>query len=349
MSTGARPAEDARILLIRTSALGDVVHALPVLTALRRALPRARLGWVVESGFAPLLEDHPDLDEILRVDLRSWRKSLFQASTRHEISKAKSQLRDFRADVALDLMGNHKGGALAWLSGARRRIGLRRADRREPSSAVWLNEHVVARGRHAVERALAVLAPLGVSVDSVDFGGQKILSSTPPEAALWIDTHPEPFAFLHPGAAWANKRYPPESWGAAAAALGRSTGLRIVVGAGPGEEELAACVAANSEGHAIALSAPSLAFLVTLMRRARIVLGGDTGPLHLARALGTRTVMVMGPTDPALHGPYLEPLGSLSHVLPCSYCYKRLPETKSCLLAIPPRQVAEWAVRRLAE
>ena len=335
--------------MIRTSALGDVVHALPVLTALRRALPQARLGWVVESGFAPMLEDHPDLDEIVRVDLRGWRKSLLRPSTRREISKAISQLRDFRADVALDLMGNHKGGALAWLSGAPRRIGLQRADRREPSSAVWLSEHAAAAGRHAVERALAVLAPLGVAPDSVEFGGAKIFSYVPPEAARWLEMHSEPFAFLHPGAAWVNKRYPPESWGAAAAAFARSTQLHIVVGAGPGEEELADRVAASSEGYATALSAPSLAFLAALMRRARVVLGGDTGPLHLARALGTRTVMVMGPTDPALHGPYAEPQGSLSHLLPCSYCYKRLPETKACLLAIPPQRVAEWAVRRLAE
>ena len=205
--------------------------------------------------------------------------------------------------------------------------------------------------------ALAVLREVSPrSLDAVVASGElassRIVARALTErgvAAAWIDAHPEPFAFLPPGAAWANKRYPPESWGAAAAAFGRLTGLRIVVGAGPGEEALAERVAATSEGHATALSAPSLAFLAALMRRARVVLGGDTGPLHLARALGTRTVMVMGPTDPALHGPYAEPQGSLSHVLPCSYCYKRLPETKACLLAIPPQRVAEWAGRRLAE
>ena len=113
-----------RVLIVRTSALGDVVHALPVLTALRRQLPEARIGWVVEEGMAPLLAGHPDLDELFVVRLRQWRKVSRRGLA--ELGGFVSELRRFAADVALDLMGNHKAGAISRLSGARTRIGFAR-------------------------------------------------------------------------------------------------------------------------------------------------------------------------------------------------------------------------------
>ncbi|HUP42532.1 MAG TPA: glycosyltransferase family 9 protein, partial [Thermoanaerobaculia bacterium] len=170
------------LLLIRTSALGDLVHTLPVLSALRRHLPEARIAWVVERVFAPLLEGHADLDQVLPVGLREWRERPFGAATRRELAAFRRALRAFRADVALDLMGNHKAGAIARLSGARRRIGLAGAERREPSSALWLTETAPARGEHAVERALAVVARLGVPAEEPDFGGDKLLAGVPSPA-----------------------------------------------------------------------------------------------------------------------------------------------------------------------
>ncbi|HSL84214.1 MAG TPA: glycosyltransferase family 9 protein, partial [Thermoanaerobaculia bacterium] len=191
------------ILLIRTSALGDVVHCLPVLSALRRHLPEARLGWVVDRAFAPLLDGHPDLDEVLPVGLRAWRGRSLAAETRREARAFLRRLRAFRADVALDLMGNHKAGILARLSGARRRIGLGRAARREPSSALWINEAAPARGVHAVEEALAVLVPLGVPAEPVDLGGARLPEAPLPDRLDELGAPGEPavgarpFALLH--------------------------------------------------------------------------------------------------------------------------------------------------------
>ena len=331
-----------RILLIRTSALGDVVHALPVLTALRRHLPDAKIGWVVEEAMAPVLAGHPDLDELLVVRLRQWRKVSGRAAS--EVGGFLAALRRFSADVTLDLMGNHKAGVIAALSLAGRRIGFARRHRREPSSAVWINRPVVPRGTHAVDRMLSLLDALGLPPEPADFGPGKLFREEPAAARDLFAAHPEPFALLHPGAGWANKRYPPAWWGKATRLLQAETGLPTWVAAARGEERLAAEVAAASGRAARTVPAGDLPTLAALIRRARLMLGGDSGPSHLARALGTPLVMVMGPTDPERHGPYGAPEEAVYKRLPCSFCYQRLAGTKACLLEVPPLQVAARAV-----
>jgi len=330
-----------RILIVRTSALGDVVHALPVLTALRRHLPAARIGWVVEEAMAPVLAGHPDLDELLVVGLRRWRR--LSARGLRELGGFLSALNRFAPEVVLDLMGNHKAGAIAALTLADLRIGAARRWRREPSSAVWISQPVVPRGTHAVDRMLSLLDALGLPPEPADFGREKLFRN-----GLEAKAETEPFILLHPGAGWANKRYPPDWWGKAAQLIREQTGLLTWVAAAPGEEALAAAVEAASAGASFSVPAPDLATLAALIRRARLMLGGDTGPTHLAHALGTPVLMLMGPTDPERHGPYAAPDRTLYKRLPCSFCYQRLEETKACLLEIPPRRVAERAAEILA-
>jgi heptosyltransferase-1 len=335
-----------RVLIVRTSALGDVIHALPVLTALRRHLPEAKIGWVVEEGMAPVLAGHPDLDELLVVRLRHWRKVSGQGLG--ELGSFLGALRRFSADVALDLMGNHKAGVLSRLSGAGRRIGFARSHRREPSSAFWINRPVVPRGTHAVDRMLSLLDALDVPPEPADFGPEKLFREVPPAVRELVAAHPEPFALLHPGAGWANKRYPPGWWGQAAGRLRAETGIATWIATARGEENLAAEVEAASDGAARGVPAADLPTLAALIRRSRLMLGGDTGPTHLAQALGTPVVMVMGPTDPERHGPYGAPESAVFKRLPCSFCYKRLDETKPCLFEVPPRRVVERALEVLA-
>ena len=333
-----------RILLVRTSALGDVVHAVPVLTALRRHLPASRIGWLVEEPFAPLLAAHPDLDEVLVVRLRAWRRRAWSRSTRQELAAFLAQLDRFGADVALDLMGNHKGAALAALSLADRRIGSAWSARREPGSAIWLSERVAVAGRHAVDRGLELLAALDLPTEPADFGAERWL------AALGVAAAPAPsrdYAFLHPGAAWGNKRYPPAAWGEVCRRLAGATGLALRIGAAPGEAALAAEVVAAAGGAAEVAPAPDLVTLAALLRHARLVLAGDTGPLHLAHAFGRRVLCVMGPTDPERHGPYRAPELAIVHRLPCSFCHQRMAGARACLLEIPPVAVAARAVELL--
>jgi heptosyltransferase-1 len=345
-----------RILLVRTSALGDVVHALPVLAALARHRPAARLAWAVEEAFAPLLAGHADLERVIPVRLRAWRRALADRRTRRELRSLSAAFADFAPDVAIDLMGNHKGALLARLAGARRVVGLARRHRREPSSALWIGEAVelpraapaagAASGPlpaeageeplHAVDRALAIAAALGVPPGPVDFGAERLFPhlARPPARHLVI----------HPGAAWGNKRYPPARWGAVARRLAEATGLPVRVPVAPGEEALAAAVVTAAGDGTQAVPAPDLTELARELLGARLVLGGDTGPTHLAHALGRPVVAVMGPTDPRRHGPYGAPDRAVWQTLPCSFCYKRFDEAKACLHAVPVEGVVERAL-----
>ncbi len=336
-----------RILLVRTSSLGDVVHALPVLTALRRHLPQAVLGWVVEEAFAPLLAGHPDLDQLLVVRLRRWGRRPLAGRTLAQAAELLADLDRFAPQVVLDLMGNHKAAVLALLSLCGRRIGHARASRREPSSALWLSETVAAHGTHAVDRTLSLLDALGLPREPADFGGDRLLRGATAAGAAEVPSGNGAFALVHPGAGWGNKAYPAAWWGAAARRLLDTTGVPTRVAAGPGEEHLAGAVVAASAGAAQAVAAPDLPSLAALLRRATLALGGDTGPIHLAHALGTPVLMVMGPTDPARHGPYGAPERALVHRLPCSFCYRRFAEPKACLLQIPPERLAEHAAALL--
>jgi heptosyltransferase-1 len=293
-----------RILLIRTSSLGDIVHCLPALRALRQGLPAAHIGWVVEDVFAPLLARDPDLDEVLVVGLRRWRRSPFEVATLREMRAGLGRVSDYGADVVLDLMGNHKAGVLAAITSCDRRVGLEARLRRERSSAAWLSEWVGARGDHAVDRALAVAAAVSGSDRFLGFGSEQIRAAAG-EALSGGD--PGGHVVIHPGAAWASKRYPADRWGRVAAAIERSTGCRVVVSAGPGEAALAEQVERASGGTAARADASDLPRLVGLLGRAALVLGGDTGPLHLAHALGVPTLFLHGPTDPRTHGPYGAP------------------------------------------
>jgi len=331
-----------RILVIRTSALGDVANSLPVLTALRRHLPQAKIGWVIEDAMAPLLEEHPDLDDLLIVRLRAWRRKPLAASTLSGLRTFLGELRRFAPDVVLDLMGNHKAGVLAALSLSDRCLGPARADRREPSSALWISEPVRLTGEHVVERALSLLAPLGIPPEPPDFGGDKLFRGEDTTANI-----PHRFFLVHPGAAWPNKRYPAEHWGEAAMQLAAASGLPGVVAAGPNEGDLAAAAQRTSQGALQRIETPTMACLAHLLRRAELVLAADTGPLHLAHALGTRVLCLMGPTAPTTHGPFGQPASALWHRLPCSFCHRRLDGPKPCLTSIPPEAVAGRAIELL--
>ncbi|MDA8019511.1 MAG: glycosyltransferase family 9 protein [Thermoanaerobaculia bacterium] len=339
-----------KILLVRTSALGDIVHCLPVLTALRREWPDAEIAWAVEEVWAPLLEGHPDIDRLIPVRSKAWRK-MPPLTAWLDIRRCSRELRSFGADVTFDLMGNHKGALLARWSRAPRIIGAARADRRESSSAVWVKETVALGGAvHAVDKALALLGPLDVETDPVDFGGDRLLPSPPAFATPLVEeldalrTAGRPVVSIQAGAGWASKTWPADWFGEVARGLSRETGADVRVLLAPGEEHLAERVVAASEGAARTVPTFDFRVLAAVLRRSDLLLGGDTGPLHLAHALGTPVLCLIGPTDPARNGPYGDPDGVAFRQLPCSYCYKRFDEPKACLLQLTPRMVLRRAL-----
>lgn len=329
-----------RLLLIRTSALGDVAHALPLLPLLRRRMPGIRIAWAVDEAFAPLLAGHPELDCLLPLPLRKVRGRGGGARAVSGLLRSLGKLRSFRAEVALELMGNHKGGVLAWISGARRRIGLAPAARRERGVGAWINEPVAPRRLHAVDRNLDLLEPLLGPVEAAELGPHLL----PGERWEGCD---RPYLLIHPGAAWGNKRYPSRAWGEVARQLARRTQFAVLVGYGPGEEELARSVVGAAGAGVEALSLPTLPALAAAVRGARLVVGADTGPVHLAQILGRPILMLHGPTDPLRHG-VLGPAGrSLALSLPCSFCHRRMDRPRPCLLGIAPERIVAEALELL--
>ncbi len=326
-----------RLLLLRTSALGDIAHALPTLAVVRQRLPAAKIAWAVDEAFAPLLAGHPWIDELIPLPLRRARK--VRGGSSRDFFRALARLRGFRAEVALELMGNHKGGVLAWLSGAERRIGVAAPWRRERGSGIWVNETVAVHRRHAIDRNLDLVEPLVGSVESATLG---------PELLPASGEESRPYLLIHPGAAWGNKQYPATSWGVVARRLREVTDLPVRIAQGPGEAELAAEVIRTSGEAAQIEELPSLEALVRGVRQATMVLGADSGPVHLAQVLGRKVLILHGPTDPARHGSYRNPQASLGLQLPCSFCHRRMAGPKPCLLALDPEAVVRRAQQLLA-
>jgi lipopolysaccharide heptosyltransferase I len=336
-----------RILLVRTSALGDIVHGLPILRALRRHFPAAKIGWVVDEIFAPLLSGHRDLDQVLPVALRRWGRHPLGAGSARDATQGLAAIRRFGADVAVDLMGNFKAGALAWLSGAPRRIGHTRSERREPASAMFINQAVSSPALHAVDRGLALLSAFGLPAEPVDFGGDLLLPAEDSAASELFRDALRSVVLIQPGAGWGNKRYPTAWWGEVAQQLAAAAEVDVRVLSARGEESLARDVVTASRGAALHWHAPTLEALVAVLRRASLVLGGDTGPIHLAHALGRAVLCLCGPTDPRRNGPYGAPGRALAVELPCSYCHRRFEDTKACLLSLPTSLVATRALALL--
>ena len=312
--------EDPRVkaLLVRLSSIGDVVHTLPVLAALRRHGWEA--GWLVEPPARVLLEDNPLLGEVVSAPgARSFRWSAAWRALR--------ALRRGRYDVALDFQGLWKSAAWARLSGAGRVVGWDRRARREPASSALLGETVVRTGGgHVIDKNLELLRGIGIEAVGtrefpLPYRAESIARVDEGLAALGGD----PFAVLNPGGGWAASSGRRGRFGELARGL-KNLGLRCLVTYGPGEEALADRVVAASDGAAVRSFPTSLLDYVELARRARLVVAADTGPLHLACAVGTPVVALFGPTEPARNGPFAPADAVVRRTPACAPCHSR-----SCL------------------
>jgi lipopolysaccharide heptosyltransferase I len=287
-----------RILIIRLSAVGDTIHGLPVLCALRDHLPQAEIGWVVEERSAGILRGHRALDRLFVVPRRWLRKPSAVWRLRHE-------LRAFRPQLAIDLQGLTKSALAAWISGAPTRIGMARPDGRE--LAPWLDNRLVRpTAGHVVDRYLELLAPLGIARPTTRFD---IPRNAEDEAIVGRFIRDRGlgsgFALINPGAGWASKRWPPERFAAVAKHLGQNRNLpSVVVWAGAQERVWADRIITTSAGMAHLAPPTTLGELGEMARRARLFIGSDTGPLHLAAAVGTPCVGLYGPVSAERNGPY---------------------------------------------
>jgi lipopolysaccharide heptosyltransferase I len=287
-----------RILITRLSAVGDVLHGLPVLNALRQALPAAFLAWVVEERAAAVLRGHAAVDELIVVP-RGFLKSPRQ------VWQLRRRLHALRFDTSLDLQGLSKSAIVAWLSGATRRIGFGDEKGREISR--WLNNHRVrTTARHIIDCNLELLRPLGIENPEVRFEIPETPSDRACAEGIVAENAPGGrFAVINPGAGWPSKLWPVGRYAAVAEHLGRVEGLPTLVVWGSRQEQTwAAQIVAGSGGQARLAPPTTLGQLAAVCRRARLFVGSDTGPLHLAAAVGTPCVGLYGPMPAERNGPY---------------------------------------------
>jgi heptosyltransferase-1 len=306
-----------RLLIVRLSAMGDVIHTLPAVHALRAAFPHAHIGWLIEERWAELLcargsarrgqrsARRPLVDEVHTVDLKAWRKSPFSISTLQRAATVWNDVRDARYDVAVDLQGAMRSALLARFSGTRVVYGA--AEPRESPASLWYTRKAVALGRHVIEQNLSLAHAL--SEDAKQTSAPDISSDFPLDSQSEVRIEKRlaelgigEFAILNPGAGWGAKRWPAERYGEVARGLAE-VGMRSILNYGPGEEGLVRAAEAAGGGTARAMSC-TITDLIALTRRARLFIGGDTGPLHLAAALRVPVVAIFGPTDPARNGPF---------------------------------------------
>jgi lipopolysaccharide heptosyltransferase I len=352
-------ANEPRILIVRLSALGDVVHVLPLLDALRRARPAAHIGWLVEEKAASLLAGHPQIDRLWVAPRweaqRLWQERRFAAAGARLLGAAR-ELRAARYEITLDAQCNLRSAAWAWLSGARRRIGFAPPYARE--GAQWLSTELVGApvgGQLKVHRNLELLKALGI--DTRDARAVLDLPESAREAAAPLHARPggAPLIALHPGVSGFGdfKRWSPERFAALARQLREERAARCLVTWGPGEQGLARSVVEAADGAAeLAPESRSLLELAAFYEACDALVASDTGPLHLAAALGVPSVGLYGSKDPAIYGPWNGRTGlpetAVWKNVHCSPCTLRRCSNVICMPAIAVGDVAEALWRRLA-
>lgn len=330
-----------RALVVRLSSIGDVVHTLPALSALKRN--NWEVGWIVEPPASALLQGHPFLVSVACVPAkRAFGIGRARATAR--------KLREEAYDIALDFQGLWKSAAWARLSGARRVLGYARPWRREGLSAILLREALSLPPElsHVIDKNLALLRPLGI--DAVGSRHFPLPPTQVQSEAVRLKLEGlslGPFVILNPGGGWPSKLWPAECYGILARGI-RERGLTPIVTWGPGEEALATRVVAASEGNAVRCFPSSLLEFAELARSARLVVAADTGPLHLACAVGTAAVGIYGPTDPARNGPFAAEDRVVRRLPLCSPCHRqRCRIHEGVMSAIAPSEVLRAVDARL--
>ena len=305
-----------RIALVKLSSLGDVVHALPAAAALRAWWPRAELTWVVERREEAILGGNPDVSHVVAVDTRLWRRELRRpGSAPAAVSEMRGLVRRLAAgrfDVAVDLQGLWKSGVITALTRAPLRVGLASTHCRERPSAWFTNRHVTPppAAVHVVDQCLAVVAALEIDLAAVGPPAFPIRSEPTGEARLarWLEEEgvkgATPLVLLNPGSGGDHKRWAVDAFRRLGEELAVRLGARVAISWGPGEEPLARAIAHGMRTGALVPPDTTITEMVALFRRATLVVGGDTGPVHVAAVLGVPTIGLYGPTSARRNGPY---------------------------------------------
>ncbi len=350
-----------RILIVRLSAMGDVIHVLPALRCLRHHYPYARISWLVEDRVAGLLDGHPDLDEVIFFPRKRWREGIGILGPLQAINTVSSVYRFFRDelrakafDMAIDFQGNLKSGVLTYLSGAPVRIGFAKGHCREYNH-LFTTRHITPpkEKKHRVEKNLSLLAAVDVKPRY-----ERSTINVLPEDRDYITQslagykdRSGPLVVIHPGTSdfGAYKRWPVEAFVNLGDRLVGEMGAQVVVTWGPDELDVAKeIVSAMKKGGHLAPKTANLAQLASIIGLSDLFISADTGPMHIASVLGVPQVAIFGPKDPEIYGPYNERAAVVRKDVDCSPCTKRTCEDPFCITDIVPEEVFDAASGLLA-
>lgn len=286
-----------RVLITRLGAMGDVLHTLPAAADLRHRFARARIAWAVDSKWAPLLGSNPHIDEAIPVPLGRWRRSKLAPATWREVSGFVRGLRESGFDFAFDFQGLLKSGICCSVSGASIVVGFDRSLLREPASELLYSRRAPASSPHVVDR-YRELAWFGSSRSP---SREAEFPLPPGDSSILL---PERFVLTSPQAGWGAKQWPRSHYCALARTVWQEHGMPLVADCAPGHSAYVRQIRAAAPQGAVIPHISTIPQLIAATRRATAVVGVDSGPLHMAAALGKRGVAIFGPTDPARNGPY---------------------------------------------
>jgi heptosyltransferase-1 len=320
-------ADPARILVVRLGAMGDVIHALPAVVTLKHSFPRARLTWAVEPRWAALLRDNRFVDVVLAID------------PRRRIVEAYRGLRASKSDLAVDFQGLVKSALVARVSGAERVAGFTWERLREKPAGLFYSTRARSAASHVVDQNLDLAAAVGAV--------QRVIRFPLPKGRDEGGLPEGEFVLANPAAGWRAKEWPASYYARLAGLLAERTGWPLVLNCAPGDRAASEAIATEARPGSCIAHVSSLEGLIFATRRARAVVAVDSGPLHLAAALGKPGVALFGPTDPARNGPYGESFVVL-RAPGAATSYKRLNANAPSMLALQPEQVFEALEMQLA-
>jgi len=312
-----------KILIIKPSALGDIIHTLPVLSVLAENFPKAEIHWVVAKGLHTVLENHSMISKLWVIDKNRWKKLEAVKETFQEISTLRKNLKSENFDVVIDLQGLFRTGLISQFTGSKCRIGFKKA--REGAPVFYTHKvDVEWEGIHAIDRYLKLLEPLGCTVNQVKFPFAPFEENIPILKEL-----PSEFAVIAPSAGKAANRWPSERFGKLASRLD----IPSVIVSNQADAEIADEVVTASDGKAVSIAGrTSIMELAAVIKKSKFFISNDTGPMHIAAALNIPVFAIFGPANPIRTGPYGDIHTIIKKDLPCSPCYaKKKCKTWECL------------------
>ncbi len=338
------------ILIVRLGALGDIIHTLPSVFAIREKYPNAIIDWIVEKRSSEILKKSPLIDSLIEIDTKKWRRDIFNPSLAISASKdflkTKEKMNKRNYDIAIDFQGLIKSGIFAYLSGAKTSAGFEKEYLREPLNRIFIKKHYSPPGKdiHVIEKNYSLLKSIGIGgkIGNFECTPEMLGANELKESVLKkynITEMKKTIVGIYPGGGWQSKLWGSENYAQLIEKISQRQDADILLIAGKNEEELISNIAEKTENKPRLILNASIRELAVILAHTGILIGPDTGPLHLAALLGASTVGIYGPSSPLKNGPYWGNYRTVRKQFNCSDCYKRRCDDLRCLKGISVNDV----------